>query len=68
MPEDRSQFDHPAAPAPAAGKEKSLQVRMPSALHERLHKTAESRMVGANLIVNKALERFLEELDSKPAL
>jgi hypothetical protein len=37
-------------------------VRLPRALHEQLHEAADERQVAANLLIVKAIERFLAQL------
>lgn len=37
-------------------------VRLPVAVHRRLHETASARAVSANLLVTRALEEFLDHL------
>lgn len=48
---------------PPVAATKTLQVRMPASMHERLHAVAEERMVGAQLLVVKAIEKYLEGLE-----
>jgi hypothetical protein len=37
-------------------------VRLPRTLHEQLHEAADERQVAANLLIVKAIERFLAQL------
>jgi predicted transcriptional regulator len=39
-----------------------LHVRIPRPLHERLTATADERMVGTSLIVERAVEQYLDAL------
>jgi predicted transcriptional regulator len=40
----------------------STQVRLPAELHERLRRTAAERQVSANLLVERAVDDYLDRL------
>ncbi len=43
-------------------------VRLPESLHQRLHDAASERDVSVNLLVNRAVEDFLDRLPSPDAV
>ncbi len=43
-------------------------VRLPESLHQRLHDAATDRDVSVNLLVNRAVEDFLDRLPSADAV
>jgi predicted HicB family RNase H-like nuclease len=51
----------PTAPAATV----AVDVRLPVSLHERLKETAEEQIVSVNLLVNRAVDRFLASLRSE---
>lgn len=52
----------PGRPATYEDDRVTTAVRLPRALHDRLRATAEERDLSVNWIVNRAIERFLDDL------
>ena len=48
--------------------DKTRRVSIPAVLFDRLEKVANDRLVGANLIVAKAVEKYLGELEQQSQL
>lgn len=46
--------------------DKSRRVSIPAPLYERLEKVAEKRLVGVNLLVTRAVDRIIDELETTP--
>lgn len=45
---------------------KSRRVSVSAPLFERLEKVAADRLIGTNLIVEKAVERYVDEMEKTP--